>query len=424
MISLWVAIPFLAVLLAASAFFSGSETAFFSLQRETLLAFEKSPRRRANRVVKLLATPRELLATILFGNLVVNVLFYAVTAVMAWDLARAGHRGAAVAVGVGSLFAVVVFGEVTPKAVSLSHRQTLSQLFSGPLLAVYLILRPIRYLTGAVVRVTTGAALRVVGHPRRITREELSMLVEVTRSQGHIPPQEGEMIEEVMGLNETRIREVMAPRVDMVAVEEGAELGELVDIFRRTRRTKVPVYRRDLDHITGIAQVKRALLEPESTLRDITDEPVFVPATKTAESLLKEFQDNRAKMAIVVDEYGGTAGVVTLSDLVEEIVGPIGDEYEEPEELFEELPDGGYRLSGNLSIKEWNELFEADLETERLSTLGGFVIYLLGHVARKGDTVTHRNVRFTVEEVRKHRIVSLRAEIEGRRESAGEATPV
>lgn len=421
MISLWIAIPLLAVLLAASAFFSGSETAFFSLQRETLLAFEKSSRRRANRVVELLATPRELLATILFGNLIVNVLFYAVTAVMAYDLARAGHRGGAVAVGVGSLFAVIVFGEVTPKAASLSYRRTLSQFFSGPLLVVYLILRPVRYLAGAVVRVVTGAALRVIGHPRRITREELSMLVEVTRSQGHIPPHEGEMIEEVMGLNETRIRELMAPRVDIVAIEEGSRLGELIDIFRATSRTKVPVYSGDLDHITGIAHVKLALLKPESTLPDVTEEPVFVPATKTAESLLNEFQDKRAKMAIVVDEYGGTAGVVTLADLVEEIVGPIGDEYEEAEKLVEELSDGGYRLAGDLSIKEWNELFQADLETERLSTLGGFVTYLLGHVPRKGDTVTHMNVRFTVEEVRKHRIVSLRTEVEDRRETPGEA---
>jgi len=411
MIPLWLAIPLLILLLAASAFFSGSETALFSLQRETLTAFKKSPRRAARRVVELLSTPRELLATILFGNLVVNVLFYAMTAVMAVDLAQRGHKGLAAAVGAGSLFAVIVFGEVTPKAASLSYRKTLSQLFSGPLLAVYYVFAPVRAVVGALVRALTAAALRVVGHPQRITREELSMLVEVTRSQGHIPPHEGEMIEEVMGLSETRVREVMTPRVDIVAIEEDARLEDLVAIFRRTSRTRLPVFRGDIDHIVGIAQVKRALLEPVSSLADVTDEPVFVPATKTAENLLNEFQGTRAKMAIVVDEYGGTAGVVTLADLVEEIVGPIGDEFEGPQKLVEEIPGGGWLLAGDLSIKEWNELFEVDLESERISTLGGFIVYLLGHVPRKGDTVQYRNVHFTVEEVRRHRIVYVRAEL-------------
>ncbi len=411
MIPLWASIPLLAILLAASAFFSGSETALFSLQRETLTAFRKSPSRRARRVADLLTTPREILATILFGNLIVNVLFYAITAVMAWDLAQQGRGGLAAALGVGSLFAVIIFCEVVPKAVSLSYRKALSQLISGPLMTIYYILAPVRYVVGALVSAITRAVLRVAGRPKRITREELSMLLEVASSQGHIPPHEGEMIEEVMGLNQTRIREVMTPRVDMVSIGEDSPLEELVALFERTSRSRVPVCRGDLDHIIGIAQVKRALLEPASSLAEIMDEPLFMPTFKTAESLLNEFQRRRAKMAIVVDEYGGTAGLVTLADLVEEIVGPLSDEYEQPQQLVTELPEGGYRLAGDLSLREWNELFGEDLENERLSTLGGFIVYLLGRVPRKGDTVEHGNVRFTVEDVARHRIVTVRAEL-------------
>lgn len=409
--ALWIAIPLLALLLAASAFFSGSETAFFSLQRETVLQLKDSSRRRANRVAALLEAPRELLATILFGNLVVNVLFYSTTALVAYDLATTGRAVAAAAVGASGLVAVVVFGEVAPKAVALSFRKQIAQLFSGPLLATYNILRPVRFAVGSLVRALTAVVLRVAAPPERITREELSMLVEATREEGHIPPQEGELIEEVMSLNETRVREVMVPRVDIVALPEKSTLGDLAEVFRRTRRTKIPVYSGDIDRIVGVASVKAAILEPAESLADVTRKAVFVPEAKTAESLLNEFQKNRTSMAVVVDEYGGTAGIVTLADLAEEIVGPIGDEYEAPEQLVEEIGAGCYRLAGDLSIREWNELFNADLENERLSTLGGFIVSLLGHVPRKGDSAVYHNVRFTVEEVRKHRIVSVRAEL-------------
>ena len=340
-----ITVPILLVLLALSAFFSGSETAFFSLQRETVLSYRKDPRKSANRVAQLLGTPRELLATILFGNLIVNVLFYSTTAVIAYDLALSQRQGYAALVTAGGLVSVIIFGEVVPKAAALAFRKRLSLFMAEPLFVVYTILRPVRYLVGAVVRVLTAGALRAIGAPRRITREELSMLVEVTRSQGHIPPQEGEMIEEVMGLSETRVREVMVPRVDIVAVPAAAEISDLLELFRRTRRAKIPVYSGDLDHIEGIAQVKHALLGDPATLRDVIEKPVYVPETKTVESLLKEFQTNRAKMAVVVDEYGGTAGIVTLSDLIEEIVGPLGDEYDQPETFVEEVAPGRWRLA-------------------------------------------------------------------------------
>jgi CBS domain containing-hemolysin-like protein len=411
MISVWAAVIILLVLLVLSAFFSGAETAFFSLQPETITTFKDDRRRSARRVAALLETPRELLATILFGNLIVNVLFYSISALAAYKLAEAGRSVAAAAVGASGLVAVIVFGEVVPKAAALSFRKSISQLFSGPLMVAYIISRPVRRIVGALVRAMTAVVMRVAPAQRRITREELSMLVDMTSSQGHIPPREGEMIEEVMGLTETRVREVMAPRVDIVAIEEGAGIAELLDLFGRTGRKKIPVYRGDLDHIVGVAHVKNALLVDAAELSAVTVEPLFIPELKTAESLLGQFQKSKAKMAVVVDEYGGTAGVVTLADLVEEIVGPIGDENGEPAMLVDKLADGSYRLAGDISIKEWNELFNVDLENERLSTLGGFVVFLLGHMPRRGDSITYRNVLFTVEEVRKHRIVTLRAEI-------------
>ena len=407
----WIALVVMAGLLGASAFFSASETALFSLQREVLGQFREGRGRRARLAVSLLETPRELLATILFGNLIVNTLFYAVTALTAYRLATADKHAEAAIVGALGLVLVITFGEIIPKATALTFNTTVAPLVSVPLWGIYTVLRPVRYLVGAVVRVLTVLALRVVHAPTRITREELTMLVEATGAQGHIPPQEGEMIEGVMGLGETRVREVMTPRVDIVGVDASATLEELIEIFRRTRRTKVVAYHGDIDHVTGIAYVRDALLGPATKLVEVTKEVTFVPEAKTAEALLLEFQKTRSTISVVVDEYGGTAGVVTLADLAREIVGPIGDEYEAPERLVEEAGPGDYRLAGDLSLKEWNELFDTYVVDERLSTLGGFIVMLLGRVPHAGDTAAYKNIRFTVGEVRRHRIVWVRARL-------------
>jgi putative hemolysin len=167
--------------------------------------------------------------------------------------------------------------------------------------------------------------------------------------------------------------------------------------------------------------VKSALLGSPETLAEVTGPANFVPEVKTAEDLLYDFQKNRITVSVVVDEYGGTAGIVTLADVAGEIVGPISDEYEAPQELVEEVSPGLYRLAGDLSIKDWEELFNTDVKNERLSTLGGFIVLLLGRMPRAGDTVTWQNIRFQVEEVKRHRIVSVLAGLIENGESEGVA---
>lgn len=407
----WLILPFMAALLAGSAFFSGSETALFSLQRDVVAELASSKSRRAQLAAALLAVPRELLATILFGNLIVNTLFYSTAALTALHLAESGRPLVAGIVGAAGLIAVIVFGEILPKTLALAFNRTIALNVSVPLYGVYTVFRPVRYLAGAVVRAFTTVVLRVVRPPSRITREELSMLVESTSLQGHIPPQEGEMIEGVMGLGETRVRDILVPRVDIVACPKGTTPEGLIDVFRRTRRTKIVVYDGDIDHTAGIAYVKDCILDEVKSIEEVMRPAFYVPEAKTAESLLFELRQKRMTIAIVVDEYGGTAGIVTLSDLAKEIVGPIGDEYEAPEKLVEEVAPGRYRLAGDISLKEWNEFFDTHVEDERLSTLAGFVVMLLGRVPRVGDKVVYRNIRFTVEEMRRHRIVSMRAEL-------------
>lgn len=413
----------MAGLLAASAFFSSSETALLSLQRETVIAFAEGTSRRGHLVAKLLERQRDLLATILFGNLVVNVLFYATSSLFAYRAAAEGRPTVAAAVGLGGLLTVIVFGEVVPKTVALTFNKSFAQAVAIPLYGFFTVVGPLTRAIGPVVRAITNVILRVIRPPGRITRDELSMLVEATRSQGHIPPHEGEMIEEVMSLSDTRVRDVMVPRVDLVACDAQTTIEELIGIFVKTRRTKIPVYDGDVDNVIGIAYVKSALLGNPSSLADVMGPGNFIPEAKIAEDLLYEFQQKRITAAVVVDEYGGTAGIVTLADVAQEIVGPIGDEYEAPEEAVEEVSPGTYRLAGDLSIKDWESLFDINVEAERLSTLGGFIILLLGRMPRAGDTVVYQNVSFTVEEVRKHRIVSVVASVVENGSSGAEVAP-
>lgn len=409
---LWPALfPLLALILAA-AFFNAAETAFFSLQGETIQSLRESKSHRGHIVASLMDAQRDFLATILLSSMITSTLFYAGVSLVAYRIAEEGRGTLAGIVAVGGLVAAIVLGEIIPKAIALTFNRTVALAMSAPLYAVFKALGPVTRAVAPLVRTLTAAGLRLAPAPKRISREELSMLVDTTESQGHMAPHEGEMIEEVMNLGQTRVREIMVPRVDIVALEKGAGINDLIEVFRKTRRTKVPVYDGDIDHIIGVAFLKNALLGAPASLSDVTGPAYYVPEFKTAENLLYEFREKRITVAIVVDEYGGTAGIVTLADAAGEIVGPLSDEYEAPARPVEEVSPGRYRLAGDISIRDWQELFNVDIGHERLSTLGGFLVLLLGRIPRVGDTVTYRNIRFTIEDVRKHRIVSVIAGLE------------
>jgi putative hemolysin len=413
---LWPALFPLLVLLLATAFFSAAETAFFSLQGETITSLRESKSRKARLVAALMDAQRDFLATILLGGMVTSTLFYAGVSLVTYRVVEEGRGTLAGIIAVAGLVAAIVLGEIIPKAIALTFNRTVALAMSAPLYGVFRALEPVTRAVGPLVRALTAAGLRLTPASRRISREELSMLVDTTQSQGHMAPHEGEMIEEVMNLGQTRVREIMVPRVDIVALEKSAGVSDLVEAFRKTRRTKIPVYDGDIDHIIGVAHLKNALLAAPGTLSDVTGPAHYVPEFKTAENLLYEFREKRFTVAIVVDEYGGTAGIVTLADVAGEIVGPLGDEYEAPEKPVEEVSPGRYRMAGDISIRDWQELFNVDIGHERLSTLGGFLVLLLGRIPRVGDTVTYRNIRFTIEDVRKHRIVSVIAGLESEEE--------
>ena len=390
----------LGFLLLLSAFFSGAETALFSLDRQQLSAYagSRNPFRRL--VTRLLSEPRKLLVTVLLGNLLVNVSFYAVASARALTFAREGHAIAGTVFGVMTPVAVIVLGEVTPKTLALGFGGTISTTAAPILLVLRTLFWPIRVVIAAIARVLGN--LLAARHPRGtyVTPEELKMLITTSETQGVIDRNESTMMQELVDFGNVLVRDVMVPRVDMVMFQKDRPARELREIIRRTRHSKIPVYGTSVDDIVGIVASREALLERDRPIEELLGRVYFVPETKTVESLLAEFRQEKRSSAVVVDEYGGTAGLVTLEDVVETIVGEIHDEYDRIEPTVTELGEDRYLLSGRLAIADWTGMFGLSVADRRLATLGGLVIRLLGHLPHEGEQVCYGNVQFTVKRMR------------------------
>jgi putative hemolysin len=250
-----------------------------------------------------------------------------------------------------------------------------------------------------------------------LTTDELAALLDLSAKRGILGHDANELIQEIFDLSQVRVGELMVPRVDIVAYDIDADPEGLARLFRQTHLHKIPVYEGDIDHILGVVPARRLLLEPERPLRELTSEVVFVPEAATAERTLLQLRLRRRQIAIVVDEYGGTAGLITMEDVMEQIVGDIRDVHEqEPEAPVVRLSEREYLLDGDLAIHEWSEAFGTGLAPARVSTVGGLVASLLGRIPRNGDKVQYRNLLFGVESMRRRRVGKLRLELlEGER---------
>lgn len=403
----------LAILLVLSAFFSGSETALFSLRRETLRAFAESHSRLERLVASLMSHPRNVLITILFGNLVVNVTFYGVAGTIAWTYHRQGHRLAAAVLAVAAPLIVIIFGEVAPKAVGLADPHFLARLSAFPLWLLRTVITPIRVLVLALSRTVIDLLVPPDRRQPYVTTEELKMLVDLSRQQGVIDDQVGTMMQELVDFAAIRVHQVMVPRVDLALASVNTTVADFLHLVNRTHHTRIPVYDGTVDNVIGLVHAREILLGSEKPLRVHVRPVLFVPESKTIESLLSEFRQKRESLAMVVDEYGGIAGMVTLEDIIEEIVGEIRDEYDRPTPPVEDLGENTYLLSGRLGIGDWGELFDIEPEESKgVDTLAGFVAELFGRLPAVGESVTYGNLRFTVESMQHHRIERVRLQIE------------
>ena len=403
-------------LLGASAYFSGSETALFNLSREQLRRFRasKSPFRQL--AARLMDDPRHVLVSVLFGNMVVNTAFFVMGVVLIDEIHQAHPEVSGlwgVVIGVLTPLAIIVVGEITPKSVAAAMPERIAPMAGLPLTVLGYVARPVRIVLGYVfvvpiTRLMTGARRQQHSF---VTTDELQAIIEVAAREGAVSVQESDMLADVLDLGQLRVREVMTPRVEIVGCDLVTPMPIVLTVFRRTRHTKIVVYEDDMDHIAGVVYAKTAFLNPDRPLSELLRPVYYVPDMKPVESLLKDFRARKIQFAVAVDEYGGVAGIVTLEDCLEQIVGDIQSEVDHAAgDPVQRVGEAEYLLAGDLSIRSWADSFDLEMPEEggRYSTVAGFVTDLLGRMPKPGDAVTWRNLQFIVEEVKRRRVIRVR----------------
>ncbi len=398
-------IVLLILLLCGSAFFSGAETTFSNITRRQIKQLKESKNKLSSLAFSLLRNQRQLLNCFLFGNMTVNVLYYATSSILIINMEKQNAAGGVI-IAIVSFIVILLLGEILPKSMAYANSKTLCVVFALPAYFFLKILVPFEILFRYII---LEPFLRLLLGPkisqRTITTSEFISLIESTRKQGLITADENKLLTEVVELGYLKVRHVMRPRVDMIASEVTDSNKYAREKMQKNRLTKLPVYSGTIDNITGVVYFRELLLNDNVPLSKIIRHVNFVPEQKTVESLLEFFRKTKTDIAIVVDEYGGIAGSVVLEDIAEELFGQI--EPTGQQEAIEQTGPFEYRLRGNLAIHDWIEIFGIDLEDTQQATIGGLVTALLGKIPQNGDIARIRNLKFTVEKMRRNRIESI-----------------
>ncbi|NMS89121.1 HlyC/CorC family transporter [Clostridioides difficile] len=404
-------IIFLIVLLMGSAFFSASETALMSLSKIRIRYMQDEGVKGAKLVSSLIENPNKLLSSILVGNNVVNIAATSISTSLFIGLM--GEKGVALATAVMTVL-VLIFGEITPKTIAASNSEKVSLLVSKPIKAIIFILRPIVW----VFNIITSVIFKLFGITNKgaksfITEEELKTMVNVSHEEGVLEMEEREIINNVFEFGDMQAKNAMIQRIDMVAIDMEDSYDEIIQVFKTEKLSRMPVYEETIDDIVGILNIKDIIFlsdeEIESfDIKNYMREPFFTYEFKKITQLLEEMKLEKSQMAIVVDEYGGTSGLLTIEDLVEVIVGDIEDEYDEEEDEIQVIKEDEYIVDGSTKIGDVNELIGVNLESEEFDSIGGFIIGHLSRLPEENEVIEVDNIRFCIESIEKNRIKKIR----------------
>ena len=399
-------LAFMVILIGCSAFFSGAETAFFNLSQRQLAAFAGSRHKLERSAAALLANPKQLLASLLLGNMAVNILYFSLASVLSMRLADRAGSAIAAASALAAFIMLVLLGEIIPKSLAYLNSTRICTAVALPCLVCVRVLSPMQAAFDFLI---AEPALRLIFGTRRspstITVNHLKLLIESSRRQGLITADENQLLAEIIDFGMLKVRQVMQPRVDMVTCNIKSSTDEARQSMTANNLTKIAVFAKTVDNIVGVVYLRQILLNPKLTLDRLIQKVQFVPEQKTVESMLDSFRQSKNDFAVVVDEYGGIAGSISLEEIVEELLGPV--ETIDGIEPIEQIGPMEYRLAGNLSIHDWAEAFGIDPAQSRLSTIGGLTAALLGRVPRSGDVANLKNLKLTVERVKRHRVESV-----------------
>ena len=402
------------VFVLASAFFSSSEAAFLSLERMRVAHLVNTNAPGARRIAGMLEQPERLLATILLGNNLVNVAFTAVITVLAVDI-LGENTGVAVAT-IGGTLVLLVFGEILPKTFAVHYSERMAFWYARPLKIVEMLLWPVvvslQWLTKRT-RAISGAE-----PPQResITEGELRTLFDIGEAEGTFEPAEVDMLENVFEFGDSQVREVMTPRNRIAAVEHGATLRDFLNVYAQSSHTRYPVFRGGGDNIIGILSTRDVLramaatdaLDFSDSATDFIRDCYFVPETKRVAELFEELRNTGNQMAMVVDEYGGLSGLVTLKRLLEVVVGPVGEEGVALEEEFQAIDENTYQLDASMSIGEANDDLDISIPEGDFDTVAGFALAELGHIPAEGEQFVFEQLKFEIVRMNALKIETVR----------------
>ena len=396
-------------LLVCSAFFSSSETAMMAVNKIRVRNLADAGLSSAKILVKILDNQPKMLSAILIGNNIVNISASSLMTVLVTDMFGNAYIG----IGTGVLtLLVLLFGEITPKTTATLYPESLALRFAKPIYLIMQVLTPVIFI---VDKLSLGILLLLHIDPNKkqeaITEEELRTIVEVSHEEGVIESDEKKMIYNVFDFGDSVARDIMVPRIDMTFIDVEATYDEVLEIFREEKYTRYPVFEETTDNVIGIVNIKDLILlesDKEFCLRDHLREPMYTYEFKKTAELMVELRKTLNNIAIVLDEYGATAGLITMEDMLEEIVGEIRDEYDEDEEdLVKKLNSKEFAIDAAMKLDDLNDQIGFHLESEDYDSIGGFVIGLLDHLPEEGEEVIYENLRLVVEKVERNRIETI-----------------
>ena len=393
-------------LLALSAFFSSSETAMMAVNKIRVRNLADAGLSSAQTLMKVLDNQPKMLSAILIGNNIVNISASSLATIL---VTRAfGDMYVGVGTGILTLL-VLIFGEITPKTSATLYSETMALRFAKPIYMIMQVLTPVIFI---VDKLSQGVLRLLHVDPNKkqdaITEDELRTIVEVSHEEGVIESDEKKMIYNVFDFGDSVAKDIMVPRIDMTFIDVDATFSEVIEVFREVKYTRYPVYEETTDNVIGIINIKDLLLtenQKKFCIRDYLREPLYTYEFKKTAELMVELRKTQNTIAIVLDEYGATAGLITLEDMLEEIVGEIRDEYDEDEEdLIRRIGPREYVVEAAMKLDDLNDQLGLDLESEDYDSIGGFIIGLLDHLPEEGEEVTHKTLRFVVDKVDRNRI--------------------
>ena len=400
----------LVILLILSAFFSSAETALMTVNKIRLRSLAENGNKAANRVLTITEDSGKLLSAILIGNNIVNLSASSLATTLA--IKHLGSAGAGVATGILT-FLILIFGEISPKTLATIHAEKLSMIVSAPIGFLMKFLTPVIFI---INKLAMGflflLGVKADDADTQITEEELLTIIDVSKEEGVIEDEEHEMINNLFDFGDAQAKEVMVPRIDMVFADVNSSYDELIRIFKDNMFTRLPVYEENTDNIIGILNMKDLLLcfdHENFDIRNVIRDPYFTYEHKNTAELFIEMRKSSISLAIVLDEYGATAGLITLEDLLEEIVGEIRDEYDTDEEdPIQQLSEREFLVLGSANLDDVCEQLNLNFTSDDYDTFGGYLIGLLDHLPEKNEIIiTDDDILLRVDKMDKNRIEKI-----------------